>query len=435
MLLNLTEGVTFYIVLNMSIISSSFILVFSVFFLSLASFLSAELSFERQVIDDKISIGYGLAIGDVDGDKKPDILLADKSQVAWYRNGDWKRFVMAENLNPRVVTRFLDNVCIAARDIDGDGKVEVAVGANWNPGETNDPTKSGSVHFLIRPEDPTGPWKSVKMTTHDPTVHRMHWMKINKKSESDNEAVTNEYRLLVLPLHGRGNKGGEGEPVRLLAYVPGEKPEEGNWDTELVDATFHITHNFDLIPFSKETGEEVIILGGKEGIKGIRYIDKGNSENPWQSVHMVKNPLSRGVGEVRAYRENQQQGVIAAIEPFHGNELVVYSSSGVGNEDPQRVSLDDSLSQGHALALSDVLGEGNQQVIAGWRNPDKNGKVGIRIYSQTDDGWKTHTLDDNGIACEDLKVSDLDGDGKPEIIAAGRATKNVVIYWNRNKKD
>ena len=126
--------------LNMSIISSSFLLVFSALFLSLASFLSAEISFERQVIDDKISIGYGLAIGDVDGDKKPDILLADKSQVAWYRNGDWKRFVMAENLNPRVVTRFLDNVCIAARDIDGDGKVEVAVGANWNPGETNDPT-------------------------------------------------------------------------------------------------------------------------------------------------------------------------------------------------------------------------------------------------------------------------------------------------------
>ena len=83
----------------MSIISSLFHLVFLAFFLSLASVLSAEISFERQVIDDKISIGYGLAIGDVDGDKKPDILLADKSQVAWYRNGDWKRFVMAENLN------------------------------------------------------------------------------------------------------------------------------------------------------------------------------------------------------------------------------------------------------------------------------------------------------------------------------------------------
>ena len=41
--------------------------------------------FESQVV---VSIGYGLAIGDVDGDKKPDILLADKKQFVWYRNGD-----------------------------------------------------------------------------------------------------------------------------------------------------------------------------------------------------------------------------------------------------------------------------------------------------------------------------------------------------------
>lgn len=99
--------------------------------------------FEQQEIG-KITIGYGLAIGDVDGDKKPDILLADKTQIAWYANpgkaGEpWKKHVIAEKLTP------LDNVCIAARDIDGDGKVEVAVGAMWNPGETNDPEKSGAV--------------------------------------------------------------------------------------------------------------------------------------------------------------------------------------------------------------------------------------------------------------------------------------------------
>ena len=53
--------------------------------------------FERQVIDANIQIGYGLAIGDEDGDGKPDILLADKKQFVWYRNPDWKRFVMAED--------------------------------------------------------------------------------------------------------------------------------------------------------------------------------------------------------------------------------------------------------------------------------------------------------------------------------------------------
>jgi hypothetical protein len=34
------------------------------------------------------------------------------------------------------------------------------------------------------------------------------------------------------------------------------------------------------------------------------------------------------------------------------------------------------------------------------------------------------------MACEDACLADLDGDGKLDIIAAGRATKNVKIYFN-----
>ena len=54
----------------MSIFSSSIYQLFLAVFFSLASLVFADLNFERQVIDDKISIGYGLAIGDVDGDQK-----------------------------------------------------------------------------------------------------------------------------------------------------------------------------------------------------------------------------------------------------------------------------------------------------------------------------------------------------------------------------
>jgi hypothetical protein len=35
------------------------------------------------------------------------------------------------------------------------------------------------------------------------------------------------------------------------------------------------------------------------------------------------------------------------------------------------------------------------------------------------------------MACEDLKLADLDGDGKLDIIASGRASNNLKIYWNR----
>src|SRR6266850_1568937 len=111
-------------------------------------------SFRAVEIDAKIEIGYGLAVADVDGDKKPDILLADKKQIVWYRNPNWEKFVMAENLTK------LDNVCIAAADINGDGKAEIAVGAGWNPSDT---VNSGAVFYLIAPEDRTQKWEPVEL--------------------------------------------------------------------------------------------------------------------------------------------------------------------------------------------------------------------------------------------------------------------------------
>jgi len=42
-------------------------------------------------------------------------------------------------------------------------------------------------------------------------------------------------------------------------------------------------------------------------------------------------------------------------------------------------------------------------------------------------------IDDGGMATEDLVVADLNGDKQPDIIASGRATRNVKIYWNETR--
>jgi hypothetical protein len=363
--------------------------------------------FNAQTIDDKVSIGYGLAIGDVDGDKKPDILLADKKQFVWYRNGDWKRFVMVDSLTSA------DNVCIAARDLDGDGKVEVAVGAQWNPGETSDSIKSGSVHYLIRPSDPTKPWKAVQLP-HEPTVHRMKWLR-----SSDGK-----YFLIVAPLHGRGNRAGEGAGVRLFAYEFPSNVSQ-SWPLHLLDSSMHLTHNFEVTEYRNNQKTE-LLLAGKEGIK--RITEPFNKRNP-----AIGNTIiipSRATGEIRKGKLAANQPFLACIEPMHGNQLTVH----VGERNYETVILDDNIREGHALAIADLNGTGREQVVMGWRLPNRDGKVGIKIYSAKDasgKNWEGTWVDENGMACEDLQLADLNGDGKPDIIASGRATHNLVIYWNR----
>jgi hypothetical protein len=360
--------------------------------------------FATQVVDNDIAIGYGLAIGDVDGDKKPDILLADKKRFVWYRNGDWKRFVLIENITES------DNVCIAARDVDGDGKVEIAVGAQWNPGETSDTLKSGSVHYLVRPTDPTRLWTAVKLH-HEPTVHRMRWVKVGN----------NRFHLVVLPLHGRGNKDGAGKGVRVFSYERPKDPKS-KWKIFRVDSTMHLTHNLDVMA---EGQSETLYIGGKEGIKVLKFGKSG-----W-SAERGKEWIAQGnsFGEIRIASQQQTAPFITGIEPMHGNFLTMYNGKN------EKTILASNFNQGHALGVADLLGKGSMQIVAGWREPDSNKKTGIMMFipeGGTSSKWVNHWIDDSGIACEDLQLADLDGDGKKDIIASGRATHNLKIYWNKN---
>jgi hypothetical protein len=174
---------------------------------------------------------------------------------------------------------------------------------------------------------------------------------------------------------------------------------------------------------SPDVSKSGLYIAGKEGIRFIH--EQGNAKS--------FPGMDRGAGEVRIGNLGSGKNFIATIEPMHGQELVMY----LNDINSKRIVIDSQIKEGHALATADVLGTGSDQVIAGWRMPNKDGKTGIKLYiKKTSSGteWESYWVDENGMACEDLQVMDLNNDGKPDIIASGRSTKNLKIYWNRTEK-
>lgn len=353
---------------------------------------------------DKIEIGYGLQLTDVNGDGKTDIVLADQKTFQWYESPTWKKHIIARDLTVR------DNVCIAARDIDGDGKCEIAVGGQWNYRES---LKDGAVFYLIPPEDRTQLWTPVRLHN-EPSTHRMHWVRGPK----------NQYQLVVKPLRGRGSVDGDGAGLRVLEYFMPANPKD-EWKFGVVCDFLHLSHNFHPVNWDDDEEEELIVAG-KEG---VWHFDKVNGE--WTSTQLTKN----FAGEIRDGRLPNGKRFIATIEPKHGSVSAVYTQPTKAGELWQPVKvLDNALKDGHALACADFLGVGSDQIVVGWRAMNDPGVPGIKLFTPLDKHgtkWRETRISAEKVAVEDIKAGDLNGDGKVDIVAAARQTKNLVVFFNK----
>jgi len=356
---------------------------------------------------DQIEIGYGLQLVDVDGDKDLDILLADKSTIQWYENPAWTKHIIARDLTER------DNVCIAAQDIDGDGKCEIAVGGQWNFRET---IKDGAVTYLVAPEDRTQLWTPISLR-HEPSTHRMHWIK----------GADDSYTLIVKPLRGKGTLDGVGKGLRILEYFKPEDPKT-EWKTRVVGDQLHLSHNFHPVNWDDDPEEELIVAA-KEG---VWYFDRVKGE--WTSRQLTKD----FAGELRDGQLPGGRRFIATVEPMHGTRSAVYlePKEGRGLWDQSSI-LSDALIDGHAVAIDDYLGVGYDQIVVGWRamHPkEPQGVPGIQFFTPLDESgtkWRVNQISAEEVAVEDIKAADLNGDGKADIVAAARQTKNLKIFFSK----
>jgi len=368
----------------------------------------AEPKFREQVLDPEIGkVCYAVTLADVNGDGRLDAVAVSENRVLWYENPSWKKRVIIDNQT------IADNVCIAPHDIDGDGKIDFALGAGWtgkNP---------GTIQWLGRRESLDEPWHVYAIGA-EPTLHRMRWGDV---------LGTGKEQLTISPLNATTGNG-----VRLMAFEIPANPRTDRWPSTVLNHDLNRMHNHwhDKL----ENGQIATLTASREGVFSIwKNGDEFVAEQLGTGA-AADEPNLRGAGEVKIGRLQNGTPFIATVEPMHGTMLAVYlpvkePAKEKGKSIWQRHVIDDGFRRGHGLWVADMDGDGAEEIIFG--HSDTPQVPGVNVYTCTNEEgtqWSKQVVDAGGMATEDLIVGDLDGDGRPEILAGGRATHNVKLYWN-----
>src|SRR5579875_3443321 len=294
-------------------------------------------TFHTQEIEKSLGVGYAVLLVDVNNDGKKDIVVVDQRRVVWYENPSWQRHTIIEGQTKP------DNVCIAAADIDGDGQLDFALGAAWDPSNTK---SGGTLQWLRRGKTLDEPW-SVHPIGEEPTLHRIRFADL----DGDGKPV-----LLVLRLMGRDSTNAknhmDGQPVRVLAYRIPKDPIRDRWPMEVIDQSMHVVPNFQAIPSDRGKGLDVLTAS----YEGVSLLQRSGEKWPRRQLGLgdqLHPDKSRGSSEIKRGKLKNGQLFIATIEPWHGDKVVVYTPPGGFIPPPpgglwERHVLDDKLKWGHA---------------------------------------------------------------------------------------
>ncbi|HZS03780.1 MAG TPA: VCBS repeat-containing protein [Blastocatellia bacterium] len=357
--------------------------------------------FQEHTIATDLKGGYQVVVADLNRDGRPDLIAlgSGMSELVWFENPGWKRHVLASGLS-RMIN-------LAAWDTDGDGIPEIVLAHEF----ANDPAQSVGIVSLLRHRgDPTEPWQVTEIDRL-PTSHRLRWCDI----DGGGRKVLVNAPLAAASARPPDYRG----KVPLVFYRP------GSWKRELIsDEIEGVLHGIFILDWDGNRREDILIAS----FLGIDLFRLGTNKQ-WKRTSLAAgNPApwpKSGSSEIAVGWLGKER-LLCTIEPWHGNQVVVYRQR---KQSWDRQMIDDGLDDGHTLLAADLNHDGRDEIIAGYRGKGRS----VYIYSADDpkgNRWTRQTLDNGGIAAAACTIADFNGDKRPDIACIGSATANLKWYEN-----
>ena len=378
----------------------------------------------------EIPHGYQLAVANVNADGRLDILAlsSEQSVVEWYENPSWKSHA--------ITTKTRKNISLAPLFREGYPEQGLALASDFALEESD---RGGSIWWCEPPGVPEFEW-SLQLIGQIPTSHRLRWADL-----------TGDGRLALVdaPIVGLGAKPPdykvgarltwfEMPEILLRGHAVGvRKPEE--WTTHLIDDTLTVVHGIQVLDWDGD-GRDEILTASFEGVHLFHALGRG-ADLRWKRTQLAAGyepATGAAKGDAGLHRGSSEVGVgnvggrrfLATIEPWHGDQVAVY----LEDDDAQagklwnRHVIDSTFRDGHALACGDLDGDGNDEIVAGYRGP------GTSLYAYYakgpfGTGWERQELD-NRMAASGVTLADINGDDRLDIVCVGASTGNVRWYEN-----
>jgi hypothetical protein len=366
-------------------------------------------------IDAGFTGGYAVGVADFNKDGKPDVIAnsLQAAELAWYENPRWTRHVIVADMR-QIVNQ-------AMADINGDGVPEVAFQSAFAMQQA----KSVGENWLARHQgDPRQPWKIEKVDSF-PTSHHVAWADLDGDGRLE---------LINAPLIGARGLAPtyDQDRVPVFWYSPAD------WTRHVVaDDIPGIIHRVRVVRWDGSSRDQFLVASF-EGIALYRATGAGGgmtfSKQLLTAGHSADKAPRLGASDVGAGLQDGKR-FFAAVEPWHGNEVVVYTEK--GGTWVRRVIFD-KVASGHEIAVVDLNGDGRDDVVANDNSrptPNNPGAAvgGVHVFYAPDDAaageWQHRRIEDQA-AMNGCVGADINGDRRMDLVCTGGGG---VIRWYENR--